>query len=48
MVFRENLADCATLLRQPSVDVDAYDANGATLTYIAAAHGRTNHRSLFS
>ena len=28
-----------TLLRQPGVDVDAYDADGATLTYIAAAHG---------
>jgi ankyrin repeat protein len=28
-----------TLLQQPGVDVDAYDADGATLTYIAAAHG---------
>ena len=25
----------------PSVDVDAYDADRATLTYIAAAHGHT-------
>jgi ankyrin repeat protein len=30
-----------TLLRQPGVDVDAYDADGATLTFIAAAHGHT-------
>ena len=30
-----------TLLRQPGVDVDAYDADGATLTYVAAAHGHT-------
>ena len=30
-----------TLLRQPGVDVDAYDEDGATLTYIAAAHGHT-------
>ena len=30
-----------TLLRQPGVDVDAYDADGATLTYVAAAHGYT-------
>ena len=29
------------LLQQPGVDVDAYDADGATLTYIAAAHGHT-------
>ena len=28
-----------TLLQQPGVDVDAYDADGATLTYIAAALG---------
>ena len=26
-------------LGKPCVDVDAYDADGATLTYIAAAHG---------
>ena len=30
-----------TLLQAPGVNVDAYDANGATLTYIAAAHGHT-------
>ena len=29
------------LLRQPGIDVNAYDADGATLTYIAAAHGLT-------
>ena len=29
------------LLLQPGVDVDAYDADGATLTYIAAARGHT-------
>ena len=31
----------ALLLQQPGVDVDAYNADGATLTYIAAAHGHT-------
>ena len=30
-----------TLLQQPGVDVDAYDVDGATLTYVAAAHGHT-------
>ena len=30
-----------TLLQAPGVDVDAYDADGATLTYVAAAHGHT-------
>ena len=30
-----------TLLQQPGVDVDAYDTDGATLTYVAAAHGYT-------
>ena len=29
------------LLNKPGVDVDAYDADGATLMYIAAAHGHT-------
>ena len=30
-----------TLLQAPDVNVDAYNADGATLTYIAAAHGHT-------
>ena len=30
-----------TLLQTPGIDVDAYDAGGATLTYVAAAHGHT-------
>ena len=29
------------LLQAPGVDVNAYDADGATLMYVAAAHGHT-------
>ena len=35
-----DLVDARDFL-QPGVDVDAYDAHGATLTYIAAARGHT-------
>ena len=30
-----------SLLKAPGVDMDAYNADGATLTYVAAAHGHT-------
>ena len=36
-----DIEDARGFLQQPGVDVDAYDADGATLTYIAAAHGHT-------
>ena len=30
-----------SMLKAPGVDMDAYNADGATLTYVAAAHGHT-------
>ena len=36
-----DIDDARGFLRQRGVDVDAYDENGATLTYVAAAHGHT-------
>jgi len=36
-----NVDAARSLLQQPGVDADAYHDDGATLTYVAAAHGHT-------